>query len=798
MDHTAGAGVDGMKIKYIKQLLNNTNDIPDLLNNITTFITNMANGELPMVVADHIRHSRAISGKKIKRNYINNQPIRYDNEHDRYVENEYLVKVDIRPITIQIGWIRLCNRLVFHTNKQLTTKLCLEKQVGIGCPSGAQALIAAAQIGIDIIKKDPRKAMMKLDFRNCYNTIDRQKMINVVTRLAPELTGLYYQRYHQSYNLVHSDGTYDDFENGLAQGCNLSTAALGAIQKDAEPRIIQNCKQVKEDWKLDISGKYHDDATDVADIEDLFIYFTESTKIYREYGMEFKPLKSELIINKNLCKDDLPVAFQQFQISIERVNILGIPIGDDEYINNNVILKLIQARDKLNTIRTFNNDKICTDMVRKFNGTSKLMYLFSNLTFNDKDMEYKKELIKLDRDKIMTAVETTLTEVQQQQLELPVKMTGIGIGGMTDMISAMVLSNYINIKDKIHVFFEDSQLLTSGIDFLEQHVKLALVDYQQRLRRYGQCTCGNDRCKECTLKNMHFDQFKSHRIGLNHDKPINFKYLTNVLNQLKLQNVYNKSAPQHRIILNQLLNSNIAHKYITVPQYKSRMNNAEWHYNMLRRIGKIITEETVYCPYCKEHPRMDQYGNHASSCYTKGDRIGRHDRIKNVIAQLCKDANIRHRVEPKNLTDSKRRPADILVYGIGNTGKALDVGITDSVTRFNTALADHKQKESYTNGHYAALYYQQKLEYFQQAKFNFGYENLQSEPIILENFGYMDPRSLLLLNKLITLAAKNMHKPRADVDYELKTKISTILAKSEARAGLARYYYMYDNSYCRF
>ena len=62
----------------------------------------------------------------------------------------------------------------------------------------------------------------------------------------------------------------------------------------------------------------------------------------------------------------------------------------------------------------------------------------------------------------------------------------------------------------------------------------------------------------------------------------------------------------------------------------------------------------------------------------------------------------------------------------------------------------------------------------------------------------MHPRSLLLLNKLITLAAKNMHKPRADVDYEIKTKISTILAKSEARAGLARYYYMYDNSYCRF
>ena len=70
--------------------------------------------------------------------------------------------------------------------------------------------------------------------------------------------------------------------------------------------------------------------------------------------------------------------------------------------------------------------------------------------------------------------------------------------------------------------------------------------------------------------------------------------------------------------------------------------------------------------------------------------------------------------------------------------------------------------------------------------------------MIFENFGYVDPRSLLLLNKLTTLAAKNMHKSRADVDYSIKTKLSTILAKSEAKAGLARYYSHCDNSYCKF
>ena len=269
-----------------------------------------------------------------------------------------------------------------------------------------------------------------------------------------------------------------------------------------------------------------------------------------------------------------------------------------------------------------------------------------------------------------------------------------------------------------------------------------------------------------------------------------------MINQLKLQHVYEQSTPQQRLVLNQIRNSKISNYVITAPAYMGHINDPEWHYFMMRRIGKTVINQPVKCPYCKHHPEMDLYGNHASSCATQGHRIGRHDRIRDAIATLCQQANIRHKVEPRNLTESNRRPADILVYGIGDQGLALDVGITDVITRYNSAK---KKKRTYsdTNGYYANRYYQEKLDYFQQAKFEFGYEKLKAEPIIIENFGYIDPRSLLLLNKLIQLAAKNMNKDTADVNYFFKTKLSYIMAKSDAKAGLSRYYYTYDNSYCR-
>ena len=65
-------------------------------------------------------------------------------------------------------------------------------------------------------------------------------------------------------------------------------------------------------------------------------------------------------------------------------------------------------------------------MIWQFNGISKLMYLFSNLEFNPDDTVYKQELRKFDWDKMMSCFETTLNDMQREQLELPVKKCGIG------------------------------------------------------------------------------------------------------------------------------------------------------------------------------------------------------------------------------------------------------------------------------------------------------------------------------------------------------------------------------------
>ena len=64
-----------MKIKYLKQVVTNTDDVPELISNIATFFNKMANGELPRIIANHMR---AISGKKLKFEHLEKNKIKYD------------------------------------------------------------------------------------------------------------------------------------------------------------------------------------------------------------------------------------------------------------------------------------------------------------------------------------------------------------------------------------------------------------------------------------------------------------------------------------------------------------------------------------------------------------------------------------------------------------------------------------------------------------------------------------------------------------------------------------------------
>ena len=64
----------------------------------------------------------------------------------------------------------------------------------------------------------------------------------------------------------------------------------------------------------------------------------------------------------------------------------------------------------------------------------------------------------------------------------------------------------------------------------------------------------------------------------------------------------------------------------------------------------------------------------------------------------------------------------------------------------------------------------------------------------LEDFGF-DPRSRKVLDDIIKMASENMNKDISKIKSYIYTKIGVSLARSDAQAGVARYYYNFGYKY---
>ena len=98
---------------------------------------------------------------------------------------------------------------------------------------------------------------------------------------------------------------------------------------------------------------------------------------------------------------------------------------------------------------------------------------------------------------------------------------------------------------------------------------------------------------------------------------------------------------------------------------------------MKRWLGMPIFNQDHLCSACHMHS-MDAFGHHTSVCPTKGDRIRRHNVLRDIIYDFCSIASWGPKKEtPHIFPSSSERPADIFVpnYSLGKD-LVLDVAVT--------------------------------------------------------------------------------------------------------------------------
>ena len=92
----------------------------------------------------------------------------------------------MRPIAVRCTIRRLAAKTAGSHIMETMGLLLAPHQLGYGTPQGAEEAVHAARLFLENLQ--PSEVILKLDFKNTFNSIWHDKMMNAVRSLMPELT----------------------------------------------------------------------------------------------------------------------------------------------------------------------------------------------------------------------------------------------------------------------------------------------------------------------------------------------------------------------------------------------------------------------------------------------------------------------------------------------------------------------------------------------------------------------------------------------------------------------------------
>ena len=188
--NSSAGGPDGLRSQHLKDMVGQTGGGHDLLTALATFLTLVLSGRTPP------------------------QPI-----HPYFFGANFIAlqKKDggVRLIAVDCTLRRFAAKVASNKALKDMATLLGPHQLGHGVKGGAEAAIHSTRLFLRNLKHD--QAFLKLDFKNAFNSVRRDKMLSSVLDLAPDIFHFVYSAYFLPSVLFWGDKSLQSSE-GLQQG----------------------------------------------------------------------------------------------------------------------------------------------------------------------------------------------------------------------------------------------------------------------------------------------------------------------------------------------------------------------------------------------------------------------------------------------------------------------------------------------------------------------------------------------------------------------------------------------------
>jgi hypothetical protein len=217
-----------------------------------------------------------------------------------------------------------------------------------------------------------------------------------------------------------------------------------------------------------------------------------------------------------------------------------------------------------------------------------------------------------------------------------------------------------------------------------------------------------------------------------------------------------------------------------LPSGRNKFSCLEWSTSMKRWLGIPIFNQDHLCATCQNQV-MDIYGHHACVCPVKGDRIKRHNIIRDLVNDFCFSAAWGPIKEKMFLfPGSSERPADVFIPNFsGGKNLFLDVAITCPLQ--HKYVVDAAQTPGFSCNNYAD---EVKSKNFQSRVQE---EDALYLPAVLESFGGFSRDLPDFFNKLIKSISLRCNDTKSSISKHFYETISCALMKSIARSITSRF-----------
>jgi hypothetical protein len=651
-----------------------------------------------------------------------------------------LLKKDggIRPIACGDVFRRLVAKCLMRSVRAKASAFFAPSQFGVVTPFGAEMVIHSWREAL----ADPSLVDMvalKVDLSNAFNNVDRVQMLSLVHAEFPELFSF-------------ANFCYSSPSHLFMRGADRSIpSAQGAQQGDPLGPLF-SClvfhEVVKRISLLDVKLNmwYMDDGGIIASPETILQVLDIFVELRDKLGLFLNEAKTEVIWLSGVPPVPNPLEGFAFKVSdVEQVEILGAPIGPREFCDRFVVQRAVAMNMVLvDKLQSLNDPQVAFLLLRSCLSYCKMMYFMRTVPVGFMpDASFRFDELMLDA--MSKLIGFKISPDAYSQLVLSISQGGLGLRKVADHHAAAFFSSIRACLPKVQEFgfngVRSTRLLLDAENALVPNFLADLLP----LKSQSAISAAID-------KSLFDRLFQS----------------SSSLDQARLLSC---SAPHAADFLVCPPIANLGLKFLP----------AEWSLAVSYKLGVDVLPAPNPCPANGCHAILDKQAGHAIRCGCQGDRVKRHNLVRNFFFKECQRALMEPVLEPNNLVrNAGDRPAD---WGIPDfkpgVFMAYDVAITDPSQVAMLPLSARDR------GAAAEEYAEKKIRKYSDALANDN--SLALSPIILESFGAWGKGAVDFISDLSRwLAARDPSSKVSEICCRLFQRVSVLLQRANARMIASR------------